>query len=126
MKCFVRIDDVNILYYFSVFTKYHCLELQELQDCLVLDNDYNADMLLLKLLFLNCVRHEVPGDGNCLFSLVVDNLNYHPTHPLNVTHKMLWKAVCDYLKNHKSDLEVHFILFTFHLLLMYVQRSIVF
>ena len=62
-KCFVRIDDVNILYYFSVFTKYHCLELQELQDCLVLDNDYNADMLLSKLLSLNHVRHEVPGDG---------------------------------------------------------------
>ena len=62
---------------------------------------------MAKVLSLHWKSHKVPGDGNCLFYAVADNLRYHPVNPMMVDHKMLRQTMCLYLKNHKQELEVH-------------------
>jgi hypothetical protein len=45
--------------------------------------------------------HDVPSDGNCLFSSVADQIlqETEENYPLNLAAKQLRKLVCDCLKN---------------------------
>ena len=69
-------------------------------------DDYDTSIVSLKLMSLNRRVQSVPGDGNCLFSSVADQLIKHPTQPFEGDHKLLRFMVVEYLKKNKAVMEV--------------------
>ena len=64
-----------------------------------------------KLMSLNRRVQSIPGDGNCLFSAVVDQFMNHPTQPLDGDYKLLHFMVVQYLRNNKEQMDVKYNLF---------------
>ena len=74
----------------------------------MMDNLYDSNMIHAKTLSLNCQLESIPGDGNCLFRLVADQLLNHPFKPIDIDHITLRKACVNYMRMYQSDLEVIF------------------
>ena len=90
----------------SEFMGYHCEELQDLEDCLMTENLFNKNMITVKCMLLNRHFEPVPGDGNCLFQAVSDQLLNHPFSPLNLDHITLRHVAVNYMRLNKATLEV--------------------
>ena len=66
-------------------------------------------MITAKLESLSRRAVDIPGDGNCLFHLVADQLMNHPLDPQkHLNHITLRQMVVEYLRNHCEELEVLF------------------
>ena len=88
-----------------MFKKCYTEELETLQKMLLVD-DIETSILAAKLASLNRRICDVCGDGNCLFYSVADQINNHPTHPVNINGKQLRAAVVRYLRKYKKDFQV--------------------
>ena len=67
---------------------------------------YDVEMLRVKLSSLNRRIQAIPGDGNCLFHSVADQLQNNPYDPVNLDHKQLRGMVVDYMRDNRCELEV--------------------
>ena len=89
------------------FTKVHSDKLASLQHCLEDTEIFDVQMLETKVYSLNRSMEYTPGDGNCLFHSVTDQLMNHPTRPHDCDHKLLRFLICQYMKQLKG-IFIHF------------------
>ena len=81
----------------------------KLQKTLSSKEIFDNDMLRAKLASLDRELVDVEGDGNCLFNSVSDQMTSHPTKVRPCSAKLLHFMVVQYMRDHKTELEVNII-----------------
>ena len=79
----------------------------ELQKTLSSTEVFDNDMSRAKLASLDQELVDVEGDGNCLFNSIPDQVTSHPTKARPCSAKLLLFMVVQYMRDHKTELEVN-------------------